>query len=72
MMKKMQQHIKKINHIIHFFDKELHIPEKIIRQCLYVETVMGVSWCIEDGEEYTDFIKDIALAESILNEKIAF
>ncbi|GIN71967.1 hypothetical protein J14TS2_24420 [Bacillus sp. J14TS2] len=63
---------KKINHIIHFFEKELHIPEKIIRQCLYVETVMGVCWCIEDGEEYTDFIKDIALAESILNEKIAF
>lgn len=58
---------KKINYIICFLEKNLNIPDNIIRQCLYVKTLMAVCWCIEDGEEYAGFTKDIALAEAILN-----
>jgi hypothetical protein len=61
---------KKINDIIGVLEKTLHIPNDILRKCLFVETAMGICWCIEDGstpEEYPGLLKTVAFAEAILN-----
>ncbi len=58
----------KINDIIRTFEKELSIPNEIIRQLLYVETIMAVCWSVEDGEDYSKYIKDVSFAEAILNK----
>jgi len=58
---------QKINDIIQSLEKELTIPNDILRKCLYVETIMGVCWRVEYGEEYSGLIKDVSLAEAILN-----
>ncbi|MCJ7841283.1 phosphotransferase [Lederbergia sp. NSJ-179] len=61
---------QKIKNIICFLEKNLMIPSDILKQCLYVETAMGMCWCVEDGaspEEYSNLIRDVAFAESILN-----
>ncbi|XEC94337.1 aminoglycoside phosphotransferase family protein [Paenibacillus tarimensis] len=61
---------KKINNIICILEKNLHIPNDIIKQCLYVETAMGECWNVESGanpEEYPRLIQNVAFAESILN-----
>lgn len=61
---------KKINDIINVLEKNLNIPNDILKQCLYVETAMGVCWSVEDGsplEEHPNLIKHVAFAESILN-----
>jgi len=60
----------KINGIIGTLEKNLHIPNEIIRQCLYVETAMGTCWCVDDGstlEEHPDLMPTVDFAESILN-----
>ncbi|MBS4219497.1 phosphotransferase [Bacillus sp. FJAT-49711] len=59
-----------INDIINFLEKSLDIPNEIIRKCLFVETAMGICWCVEDGstpEEYEGLVKTVAFAEAILN-----
>lgn len=61
----------KINGIIVTLARELAIPHSIIRKCLYVETAMGMCWCVEDGstpEEYTALVQKAAFAEAIMNE----
>lgn len=61
---------KKINDIICILEKNLNIPNDILKQCLYVETAMGICWSVEDGstpEEYPSLIKNVAFAETILN-----
>jgi len=61
----------KVNHIIAVFEQQLHIPSAILRQCLYIETTMGVCWCVEDGaspEEYEKLLATAAFAESLLHE----
>jgi streptomycin 6-kinase len=61
---------KKINYIVGFLEKELNIPNHIIRACLYVETAMGHCWSVEDGatpEEYPRLLKYVDFAEEILN-----
>lgn len=58
---------KKINHIISILESELSIPNSILRQCLYVETLMSVCWCVEDGEEYSSVKKKVDLVEAILD-----
>jgi streptomycin 6-kinase len=61
---------KKINDIICNLEKNLNIPIDILKQCLYVETTMGVCWSVEDGstpEEYPNLIKPVAFADTILN-----
>jgi thiamine kinase-like enzyme len=61
---------KKIRDIIDVFEKKLNIPQYILKQCLYVETAMGVCWRIEDGstpEEFEKLIKTVAFAEAIMN-----
>ncbi|TFE26254.1 aminoglycoside phosphotransferase family protein [Cohnella luojiensis] len=60
---------KKINDIICTLEKNLNIPNDIIKQCLYVETAMGVCWSVQDGatpEEYPSLLKNVAFAETIL------
>ncbi|PWV95831.1 streptomycin 6-kinase [Paenibacillus cellulosilyticus] len=61
----------KINHIIAVFAEQLQIPSQVLRQCLYIETTMGVCWCAEDGatpEEYAKLLATAAFAESLLHE----
>jgi streptomycin 6-kinase len=61
---------KKIKDIIGSLEKELNIPEVILKQCLYVETSMAMCWCVESGatpEEYHQLIKTVEFAEAILN-----
>lgn len=60
---------RKIQHIISIIEKNLNIPSQILKQCLYVETVVGMCWCVEDGsapEEYMNHIKIAAFAEKIM------
>ncbi|MCQ6563315.1 aminoglycoside phosphotransferase family protein [Paenibacillus mendelii] len=61
---------KKINGIIDILEGKLMIPNEVLRQCLYVETAMGMCWSVEDGstpEEYPGLLRDVAFAESIMN-----
>ena len=61
---------EKINLIISTLEKNISIPSSILKQCLYVETVMGMCWSVEDGstpEEYQKLIQNAAFAETILN-----
>ncbi|GIP36091.1 hypothetical protein J2TS4_53010 [Paenibacillus sp. J2TS4] len=61
---------KKMNGIISILEKNLNIPNEILRQCLYVETAMGVCWSVEDGstpEEYPKLIEHAAFAETMMN-----
>jgi streptomycin 6-kinase len=61
---------KKINDIICILENNLNIPNDILKQCLYVETAMGICWSVESGstpEEYPNLIKNVAFAEAILN-----
>lgn len=63
---------KKINDIISYLEKKLMIPNDIIRKCLFVETAMGICWCVEDGstpEDYSDLVKTVAFAEAILKNE---
>ncbi|HLU23057.1 MAG TPA: aminoglycoside phosphotransferase family protein [Bacillaceae bacterium] len=59
----------KINNVITFLEKRLHIPNDIIRKCLFVETAMGICWCVEDGatlESAPNLIQTVAFADTIL------
>ncbi|WP_268625406.1 aminoglycoside phosphotransferase family protein [Paenibacillus alvei] len=63
---------EKIDEIIGVLTKKLAIPNDVIRKCLYVETTMGMCWCVEDGstpEEYTALVQKVAFAEAIMNEQ---
>lgn len=60
----------KINDIIYKLEENLNIPKVILKQCLYIETAMGVCWSVEDGstlDEYPRLIENVAFAETILN-----
>ncbi|GGD60017.1 aminoglycoside phosphotransferase family protein [Paenibacillus nasutitermitis] len=60
---------RKINEIIAILEKNLQIPNAILKQCLYVETAMGICWSVEDGstpEEYPGLLRTVAFAESLL------
>ncbi|SEO65613.1 aminoglycoside phosphotransferase family protein [Paenibacillus sp. OV219] len=60
---------QKINDIIGSLEEKLHIPNDILRKCLYVETAMGECWMVEDGappEDFPRLLKAVALAESLL------
>ncbi|TMV46282.1 aminoglycoside resistance protein [Paenibacillus mesophilus] len=60
---------KKITDIINILQRSLNIPSDILKQCLYVETAMGVCWSVEGGstpEEYPSLIQTVAFAEAIM------
>lgn len=59
----------KINYVVKQLSAAFDIPETAIRQALYVETAMGMSWCAEDGMKHDDYsliLKSMSLAEEIL------
>ncbi|MEF3302432.1 aminoglycoside phosphotransferase family protein [Paenibacillus sp. GYB003] len=61
---------EKINKVIAILENHLQIPDSILRQCVFVETAMGVCWSAEDGPapgEYPKLVRDVAFAEAILN-----
>ncbi|MBB3111874.1 streptomycin 6-kinase [Paenibacillus phyllosphaerae] len=58
-----------INAVIGSLEAKLDIPQRIIRQCLYVETTMGMCWSVEDGaapEELPKLLRTVEFAESLL------
>lgn len=62
----------KIDGIIVTLAHKLSISHSVIRKCLYVETAMGMCWCVEDGstpEEYAALVQKVAFAEAIMNEQ---
>jgi thiamine kinase-like enzyme len=54
-----------INKIINFFENQLQIPGKIIKQSFFVEMAMGACWDIEDGGNPD--IQDVVFAEKIMD-----
>lgn len=61
---------KKINRVISLLSIQLNIPNQILSKCLYIETAMGMCWCIEDGstvEEYPELLERVRFAEEIMN-----
>lgn len=59
----------KINYIICTLERNLNIPNHVLRQCLYVETTMAACWNVESGatpDEYSSLLKNVAFAETIL------
>lgn len=59
----------KINHILGILAADLHIPQRILRQCLYVETAMAMCWCVESGEapeEFPRLLRTVEFAENLL------
>ncbi|MEO3946453.1 aminoglycoside phosphotransferase family protein [Gorillibacterium sp. CAU 1737] len=41
----------RMNRAISLLENRLGVPEPVLRKCLYVETAMGFSWCVEDGAD---------------------
>lgn len=61
---------RKISYVIRVLSEKLHVSLEIIKQCLYVETVMGVCWCVEDGspaDEFPRLLSKVEFAEAIMN-----
>lgn len=59
----------KIHDIIRILASKLQIPGSILKQCLYVETAMGMCWSAEDGvnpEEYVKLLEAVSFAETIM------
>ncbi|WP_216633879.1 aminoglycoside phosphotransferase family protein [Paenibacillus alvei] len=62
---------EKIDEIIGILTKKLSIPNDVIRKCLYVETAMGMCWCVESGAtpaEYAHLLKAVSFAEAIMKK----
>ncbi len=60
----------KINSIVMALEESLRIPQGILRKCLYVETAMGMCWCVESGagpEEMAKLMQTVVFAEAVLN-----
>ena len=60
----------KINHIICELERILKISNNILKQCLYIETIMAMCWYVEDGstpEEYVNHIKTAIFVDNLLN-----
>ncbi|MGZ9583713.1 aminoglycoside phosphotransferase family protein [Paenibacillus marinisediminis] len=55
---------QKINYIINDLEMRLHIPNEILRECLYIQTAMTVCWDVEDGSPPT--LDRVAFAEALL------
>ena len=60
-----EQQFKTVDKICSYFEKHLHIPKKISKQCLYIDVTMWNFWHIYDG--HPAYIDDVLFAESILN-----
>lgn len=56
--------VLKINYIIEYLARELGIPDKIIRTCLYIQTAMSECWHVEDGSPPS--LDKVELAQSIM------
>lgn len=60
----------KITGILAALERRLRIPLETLKECLYVETVMGLCWSAEDGageEERPSMLETAAFAEAVLN-----
>ena len=60
---------EKILRVVSVLETTLRIPGPVIKQCLYVETAMGVCWSTDSepsGEEHARLLGDAAFAEAIL------
>ena len=53
--------------IVEHFEKSLNIPNKILRQCFYIDIVAGKCCRVEGGD--TPDLSDVKFAENIINGK---
>lgn len=59
---------ERIETSIEVLSERLGLPQDVIRQCLYVETAMGLCWQVQDGEpvDAPDLVRFADFAESFL------
>jgi len=55
---------KTVEKVIKYFEKSLNIPDKIIRQSFYIDTVLSNCWSVENDNAK---LNDVKFAESVLN-----
>jgi streptomycin 6-kinase len=64
-----QEQPENINFIFDYFEKSLNIPDKILRQVFYIETVRFICECNGGFDEDWE-IQDLKFAEKIMNGEI--
>lgn len=60
------------NFMFGYLEKKLGIPVPVLRQCLYIETAMGVCWGVEDGASLAErekLLRTVGFAESLLHKQ---
>jgi hypothetical protein len=62
----VDERINNINHIFDFFEKDLNIPNEILRQCFYIETASFECWWASIGD-YT--IGNVVFAETMMDKR---
>ncbi len=61
---------ERVTYLINKLSNMLQIPINILKECLYIETMMGTCWWIEDGpssEEYQNLTQTVLFVEKILS-----
>jgi streptomycin 6-kinase len=61
----IDERFDKMNHIIEYLERSLNIPNEILRQCFYIETVMFECWWASIGD-YT--IDNVIFADTIMKQ----
>lgn len=59
----------KLIKIIDKLSKSLKLPKRVIEECIYIETMMGTCWWIEDGpttDEYNNLVETVEFVERVL------
>jgi len=64
---KLENKFETITKIVEHYEKSLNIPNKILRQCFYIDIVAGRCCRVEGGG--TPDLNDVKFAESIINGK---
>lgn len=61
---------EKVDYIINKLSEKLQIPIDALKECTYIETLMGTCWWIEDGpssEEYENLMETVIFVENLLS-----
>ncbi|GAB6930443.1 hypothetical protein JCM10914A_44260 [Paenibacillus sp. JCM 10914] len=62
---------EKISYIINVLEGSLHVPNEVIKRCLFVETAMGSCWSVEDGatpKECNALLERVVFAAKLAGE----
>ena len=61
-----ESRVKIIDNISDFFESSLNIPNKIIKQCFYIDITINNCWIVKDG--FTANMDDVRFAETVLDK----